>query len=259
MHEQEAASAVSAFRRAGFQAALAEGRRLLVAKHAGDGRGGAEPLLFTKAKIHRAVAYFRQNAPRNFKQFQQFLVPVAAFQIEQQGARGVGRVGPVAAAAGQLPEQKTVHGAGGEFAALGAFAQARHFVQQPLQFGGGKVRVQQQAGFALQLGFKPAFPLKFAAMVRGAPVLPDDGPVYRFAASPVPQHRGFPLIGDADAGQLPPFDAGVDQSGAAARQGGLPDFPGIVFHPTIPGEVLGEFLLPQAAWLASGIENQGAA
>ena len=77
---------------------------------------------------------------------QQLLVPVAAVDVEQQGARGVGRVGGVHLAAGQPPEQEAVDRAEGELAGLGRRARAVDVVEQPGDLGGGEIGIEQQAG-----------------------------------------------------------------------------------------------------------------
>jgi len=70
-------------------------------------------------------------------------------------------------------------------------------VQNPRDFGGGKIRVQQQAGFRAH-DITGAGALQFLAAARGAAVLPHDGWVNRRAARALPHQRGLALVGDAD-------------------------------------------------------------
>ncbi len=105
------------------------------------------------------------------------------------------------APAGELPHQPAVDRAAGEFAALGAFARARHVVEQPGELGGRKVRVEQQAGALLhhRLGARGA---QCLALRRRAPVLPHDRRRNRTAGGAFPDQRGLALVGDADRGKI---------------------------------------------------------
>ena len=150
VHQHEAAGAVGVLGHAGREAGLAEGSVLLVASHAGDGDGAAQPFWQGVADHRAARRDAGQHAARDVQQRQDVIVPVLRVQVEQHGARGVAGVGAVHRAAGQLPHQPGVDGAEGQFAALGHLARAGHVVEQPGQLGAGEVRVQHQAGAGLQ-------------------------------------------------------------------------------------------------------------
>ena len=83
----------------------------------------------------------------NAEEPEQFRVPLALHNVVEQGARGVGHVGHVLVAAGQVPDEPAIDGAKGQLAALGARPRARHVVQNPLHLGRGKIRIEHQAGF----------------------------------------------------------------------------------------------------------------
>ena len=206
--QREAAGAVGRFRHARRQAGLPEGRRLLVARHAGNGNRPAEQFRVGLAEIVGAVEHPRQHGARHAEQRQQFVVPILGMDVEQHGARGVGRVGRMHAPAGQVVDQETVDGAEAQLATLGPRAGPRHMVEDPGDLGGGEIGVDQQAGLgAYQLGMAGGHQL--LAERRGAAVLPDDGTVDRFAGGAVPHHGGLALVGDADGGDAGNIDPGL--------------------------------------------------
>jgi hypothetical protein len=113
------------------------------------------------AEFGGGVFYFRQHRTRHAQQFQEFVVPFAGVDVEQQRARGVGGVGRVHTASGQPPQQIAIDGAEQQFAA------ARRVRARPAHGRGSRRlwcprnRVDDQAGpgrdvrlvaFALQLG-----------------------------------------------------------------------------------------------------------
>ncbi|OIQ78337.1 hypothetical protein GALL_399530 [mine drainage metagenome] len=259
VHQHEAAGAVGVLDHARLPAGLAEGRRLLVAGDAGDGHGLAQPLGLAVAIDLAARTDLGQELARHVEQAQQFLVPLARVQVEEQGARSVGDVGDMAASAGELPDQPGVDGAGGELAAGGARPRLRNVVEQPLQLGAGEVGIEQEAGLLLE-GRRQAGGGEFRAHIGAAPVLPDDGRGERTAAVALPEHDSLALVGDADRGQRfgTPFGR---RFGSRQRRAGdfdlaLPDFLGIVLDPSGLREVLAEFALRPAADVAVDIEQQ---
>jgi len=91
-------------------------------------------------------------------------------------------------------------------------------VEDPLQLGGRKIGIDQQPGAR---GDPVAMPglAQFGAEIGGAPVLPDDGIMDRRARGPVPDKRGFALVGDADGGDVPRAEAGLlDRRAGLARE-----------------------------------------
>ena len=182
---------------------LAEQGRLLVAGDAGD-RHAAEPErrrrprrrprstsgppAASRAGRRRASSSSSSHSPR--------------VDVEEHRARGVGRVGDVQPAAGQLPDQPGVDGAEGELAGLGLRARAGDVVEDPGDLGAGEVGVEH-AGRSVAdqrlRGRRRGARRRTAAVRRscqtmalqiGSPVcaVPDDG---RLA-----------LVGDADGGDV---------------------------------------------------------
>ena len=256
VHQREAAGAVGRFHHAGRKAGLPHGGGLLVARHAGDRQRLAEQVGGRAAELGIVVADLRQDRRRHVEEPQQLLVPALLVDVEQQGARGVGDIGGMHRAAGQAPEQETVDGAEGQFAALGAGAQAVHAVEQPGDLGGGEIGVEQQAGARPRVGLA-ALPAQAVAKRGAAPVLPDDGLVYRRAGGPIPEHRGLALVGDADR-----IDGAVTgQRHQAPRRGQAvaPDVLGVVLDPAGPRVVLRQLDLPLPGGPARGVEENAAA
>ena len=91
------------------------------------------------------------------------------------------------------------------------------------------------------------------AQTGGAPVLPDDRIMHDASRAPLPQHRGFALVGDADRGDRP-ASRGVDRL-AAGRDDGLPDFLRVVFDPARSGIYLAQRDPGRVMDAASGVEQ----
>jgi hypothetical protein len=126
-------------------------------------------------------------------------------------------------AAGQPPQQKTVDRAEGKFAGMRRGTRAVDGVEQPGNLAGGKIRIEHQSGLGGDFRLMTGAPQRIA-IIRGAAILPDDGVVNGLAAGAIPDHRGFALIGDADAGYVFGGKAGLGHRAAHGGDRGLPDF-----------------------------------
>ena len=80
IHQRETAGAVGALDHAGREAALADQRRLLIARHAGDGHRRAEKLRVGRAERAGIVAHLGQHRARHAEQ-------VAAMSASQSWRR----------------------------------------------------------------------------------------------------------------------------------------------------------------------------
>ena len=178
------------FAHAGVQAGLADHRRLLVARHAGDGDGAAEQVFVGFAEKPGVVAHVRQQSGGDAEDTEQLIVPGMFVDVEELGAAGVGGVGCVHAAAGEPPEQETVDGAKGELTVFGTGSGAFHMVEDPGEFGGRKIGIEQQSGAVTNLAFAP-IRAQLCAKTGGTAILPDDGVVDGCAGLPVPYERRF--------------------------------------------------------------------
>ncbi len=252
MHQHEAAGAIGILDHALAMARLAEGGCLLVAGNPGNRDRVAEPLGGGMPDQATAGHDLGQHRARDVEQRQQGVIPGQRVDVEQHRARRVAGIGHVAPA--QAVHQIAVDGAKGQLTPLGALAGARDMVEQPLQLGGRKIRVQFQTR---QFG-DHGCPARFAQPVAGAgraPVLPDDGVGHGFAGHAVPQERRFALVGDADRGDARRVDAAVGQRGARAGKLAGPDVRRIVLDPAGLREMLGKFALAAGHGHAGIVEH----
>ena len=144
-------------------------------------------------------------------------------------------------APGQPPQQKRVDGAKGQLAGLRAGTCASDIVEDPGDFGAGKIRIQQQPGFGGDHVLVAIF-LEFFAKIGGAPVLPNNRPVQGSAGFTVPHQGGFALIGDADGGNVAGFDPGLAHRVAGGLQGRVPNVLRFMLDPARMREMLLELL-----------------
>jgi hypothetical protein len=91
------------------------------------------------------------------------------------------------------------------------------------------------------------------------PALPHNRIANGTARVALPQHRGLPLIGDADSGEIRRDDAGAGDGIACGLQLCLPDRFGIVLDVTRTRKQLWKFLLRRRHDGAAPIEHDGAA
>src|SRR2546423_2465638 len=168
--KEEGTGTVSAFGVAGGEAALAEERGLLIACHAADRqtiRQETEP--GAAAEIAGTRADLGQHSARHAKETAQVIVPGATAEVEKERARAVGVVGGVYFAAGELPQQPAVDGAGREFASVSLTAPTAVLLEKPAQLRSREVRIKHQSS-ALE---NPRFLLLIrAAKFVGAAALP---------------------------------------------------------------------------------------
>ena len=176
----------------GRDATLADERRLLVAGDAGDRRRTVE----RRRLADRAgrVDDGRQDRAGDVQQRRARDRPSRRrCRVSEPGDRGVGEVGDVHLASGEVPHDPRVDRAEAQVAAAGRVGS----VEQVLHLGGRLVRREAQS-----LG------LQHEAVADGAEVLPAEGGRDRHAGRAVPHDRRGALVGDAD---------GVD--GAALGEG----------------------------------------
>src|SRR6185437_15981714 len=100
-----------------------------------------------------------QHGVRHAQYFEEVIIPIEFVDVEEQGAAGVAYVGSMEAAAGEAPEQETIHRAKQDLPLCGAGAQAGSGIEQMFYFGSGEVSVYHQAGalaksFLQTIGFQ---------------------------------------------------------------------------------------------------------
>ena len=208
VHQHEAAGAVGVLAHARFKAALAEQRRVLVARHGGDGDLPAQYRLIQHADHAGGIHHPRQHLRRYVHGAQQHLVPLLGVDVVEHGAPGVGGVGDVHVVGGQVPRKEAVHRAEAQLALLRPLPRAGDGVQHPLQLRAREVGVRHQAG-AVPEHVAQAVLFQPLHQRRGAAALPHDGVAQRLAGGPVPQERSLALVGDADGRDVLNVHAGL--------------------------------------------------
>ena len=144
---------------------------------------------------------------------------------------------------GQLPHQPGIHSSEKQLPRTRPLPCSLHMVQNPLQLGGREIGVHQQASVLLNILCQRRVSLQLLAQGRGSPALPDNGVVYRTSRVFIPDHGGFPLVGDADGGHLlrghSRLSQGLGENGKLSR----PDLHRVLLHPAGLRIVLGQLPL----------------
>jgi hypothetical protein len=154
---------------------------------------------------------------------------------------------------GELPNQPSVDGSEQQIALMGTLQVVGVLPKDPGEFRAREVGIEEQAcSLAKELA---VVAIDFGAIAGGALVLPNNRGVYGLTRSSFPYHGGFPLVGDAHCCHFARVHTG--HYGLHSLQLGHPNLLGIVFYPTLPREVLGEFALGGGHGLPVRIEQQG--
>ena len=159
--------------------------------------------------------------------------------------------------AGEVPGEPGIDGAAEQVAAAGGIACAIDVVEDPLDFGRGKIGVEDEAGFVADKIFE-AVVFEGEASVGGAAALPDDCVVDGASGAAVPDDDGFALVGEGDGGDGGRGCAGEGEDVADGCALGFPDGVGVVLDPAGARVELGEFPLGGGAWGEGAIEEDGA-
>ena len=231
VHEQEAAGAVGVLGLTLGKAPLPEQCSLLVPGNAGHRH--LHPAQVGGAVDLAGIRHAGQDATGDVQRFEQGVVPVQGADVVEHGAAGVGAVGHMDFAAGELPHQPGVHGAEQDLARLGPLPRAGHVIQDPLDLGGGKIGIRHQAGILADV-FRHAGLLHQLVHQRGgAAALPDDGIVDGAAGGLFPQDGGLALVGDADGVNVMDIHAALGHHLVHDPVLGGPDLHGVVLHPAL--------------------------
>ena len=189
--------------------------------------------------------WLRQHGAGNAKNVQNLLIPLQRMNIEHHRSRRVGVICDVYLSAGHLPDQPGLHRTKQKLAPLSLFSRSFHAFQNPPQLCPAEIGVDQKSCL-FPKGFGQASFDEAVAILRGPPALPHDSVVHRLSRLSVPDHRGFPLIGNSDR-----FDIFIGQSGlqhgfVGHRHLRGPDFFRVVLHPTLSGINLSKLFLGDA-------------
>ena len=257
VHQQEGTGAVGVLGFTGMVASLAEKGRLLVTSSTGDLDGSAQQggigLAVNTAGGHGGG----QHATRNIQFLQDVLIPLQGVDVEEHGPGGVGVVGDVDLAAGELPDQPGFNGTEEQLAPLCPLPGAGNVFQQPMDLGAGEVSVNDQAGLGPE-GIGQPLGFQGVAVRTGTAALPHDGMVNGLAGDLIPNNGGLTLVGDTDGRNI--CRGGTDLLHGLHSYAQLrgPDLICIVFYPAGFRKVLGELPLGDAAHFASFVEKNTA-
>jgi hypothetical protein len=200
------------------------------------------------AQLAGARPHLRKRALGHSEQGAQLRVPVTPGQVEQKRPGGVGGVGDVLA--GELEDQPGVDRPEHSAPVAGAFGEAVHVAEQPLDLGPGEVRVEHQPRALAHQRLVPRR-TQLVAPRRRATVLPDERAMQRLARVRVPHGDGLTLVGDPDRLQLTGAHARRVQHLARHRLRDVPDLARVVLDPAGPRKVLLE--LPIGASRQPGV------
>ena len=160
-------------------------------------------------------------------------------------------------AAGEIPDQPGVNVAKDCLAVFRILTQARDVIQQPVNFGAGKISGQGQAGFFAQ-PVLTAIRGQLVAIYIRAHILPYDGGIIGVAGRTIPDQRSFALVCDSYSSDVRRGQVGFAQSVADDLKRFVPYFEGIMLNPAGPGEELLVFFLICGNDCAAVIENDAA-
>ena len=142
----------------------------------------------------------------------------------------------------QLPDEPGVDRAERQLAVCSARTRIRHVIQQPLEFGAGKIGIDDEPRFRGDRRFMTRG-AKLIAQWGRTPVLPHDGVGDWAARCALPYDRGLALIGDADRGDVACADSCLGEDFVHNTRLRRPDFGRVVLDPTRLRKDLREFLL----------------
>ena len=181
------------------------------------------------------IRHTRQHGAGDIQRVQQCIIPVQLVDIIQHGAAGVGSVRYMHLAAGQLPHQPAVHRAKQNFSRLCALPCARHMVQNPLDFGCGKVGIRHKAGILFDILCHARLAEQLIHQRCSAAALPHNGVINGAAGRFFPQNRGFALVGNADGGNIMRIHAALGYHLVHHAILAGPYLHGVVLHPALLG------------------------
>ncbi len=161
-------------------------------------------------------------------------------------------------AAGQTPEQKGIDRTKRQFAALCPLTRAIDVIQNPGQLGGGKIRVQQQAGFLGDTRLKRRIFFQLLTQCRRPAVLPDNSVIYRLTAGAFPDNGCLALIGNASRDNITQPATGSRQCFPGTDKGGFPDFFRVMLDPTGLWKMLSKLALTSGQNMTFGRKQNGA-
>jgi hypothetical protein len=201
------------------EAALPDGRSLLVARHAANGNGGTQQRGFRRAEIARAIiAHFRPGwLPGCETAAARSGIPnCRAGYRTTSCARRTGGIGRMHAPARQAPRSRSNPPSRKRAHRRSAAARAPAILSSiQASFRRGEIGISQKSGAFGQQRLMP-LSAEFRAGIGSPAILPDNGAMQAAPRGAIPKQRGFALIGNADAGDISRSGAGFFQKPDAA-------------------------------------------
>ena len=146
-------------------------------------------------------------------------------------------MGAAGRTAGELPDNPGFDGAEKGLAPFRRGTCLGNMVQNPLDLGPRKIGGDRQPGLFAEAVLTALFGQGAADFI-GTGALPDNGIVIGLAGFPVPDHRGFALVGNADGGDVFAVDPGFSHGPFDHPAAVVPDFQGIMLNPARLGKNL---------------------
>ena len=252
--QQKRTGAVGVLSFSRLKAGLPEQSRLLVPCRTGNPDRSAKNGLHRLPVNTAGRLRLRQHTPRNIQKLQQFIIPVQGIDIEHHGPGSVGIVCHMDLTPGQLPDKPGFDGTEQQLSGFRLFPGPRHVFQNPAKLGAAEIGIDEKSGL-LPDHFLAAPGLQFVTKLCRPPTLPHDGVIDRHARFLIPDHRGFPLVGNADGLDIRIGTVDFQQRLLGHPHLGRPDFHGVMLHPAVARINLREFLLGHADHLALLIIN----
>ena len=155
----------------------------------------------------------------------------------------------------QVPYEPSIHGAEKQLAACGFFLCALDVIEYPLDFCGGKIRVDEQTCFVAEKLFKTLLG-ELCADVGSSSALPHDSVIDWLACVFIPDYRGLTLVGHADSGDFLGGDARLFYGFLRDFKLAVPDVHRVVLDPAAFDEYLRELFLTAGEFFAVFVENK---
>src|SRR5690606_5369486 len=132
---------------------------------------------------------------------------------------------------GQVPDQPGINGSKSKLLAFCKLSCPFHIVQDPFNLGSREVRIDQQTSFLLN-HVQVSILDQLSTIVSSSSILPYDCIIDRFSSPTVPNHGGFPLVGDPDSFDGFQLGLGFRQSFSENRHLARPSLLRIMYYPS---------------------------
>ena len=176
---------------------MPEKRSLLVARDTHNARPVRHDIGRDATELPRAPANLGQHAARDVQKLEQLVVPIERVDIEEHRSACVRVIRREHQSAREIEDEPRVDGAEEQLPGFGKLSRPAHVVQNPRDLGGREVGIWGEPGLGAN-HILVSLVNEALSERCGAAALPTDGVVDGLSAIPIPDHRGFALVGDAD-------------------------------------------------------------